>query len=279
MLTAPARLLGDADKAAIEAVLEREPIAAAQVAELVSGSGVDWWRSGARLFGYAPRGHLEALCWFGANLMPVAATPEAVAAFAAVGRAERRRCSSMVGPAEAVLSLWSRMQSWWGPARQVRAEQPLMIADRPPSPPPDPRVRLIREDEIDILLPAAVAMYTAEVGISPVADFGSQTYRSRVLELIAGRRAYARIEDGEVLFKADLAVMTPHTAQIQGVWVPPERRGQGLAAGGVSAVVADALRRGIPTVSLYVNEHNLPARRVYEHCGFREIDRFATVLF
>ena len=277
--TVPARLLGDADKTAIRAVLEREPIAGAQVAELVNGAGVDWWRSGARLFGHTPRGHLDALCWFGANLMPVAAGPDAVAAFATVARGERRRCSSMVGPADAVLGMWSRMQSWWGPARQVRADQPLLLADRTPAPPPDPRVRLVRHQEIDILLPAAIAMYTAEVGISPVTDPGSATYRRRVLELIAGRRAYARIEDGEVVFKADLAVMTPQTAQIQGVWVPPERRGQGLATAGVAAVVADALRRGIPTVSLYVNEHNTAARRVYQRCGFREIGRFATVLF
>lgn len=277
--TVPARLLGDADKTAIQAVLEREPIAGAQVAELVNGAGVDWWRSGARLFGYGPRGHLESLCWFGANLIPVAAGPDAVAAFAAVARAERRRCSSMVGPADAVLAMWSRMQSWWGPARQVRADQPLLLADSVPEPPPDPRVRLVRHQEIDTLLPAAIAMYTAEVGVSPVTDPGSATYRRRVLELIAGRRAYARIEDGEVVFKADLAVITPETAQIQGVWVPPERRGQGLATAGVAAVVADALRRGIPTVSLYVNEHNTAARRVYQRCGFREIGRFATVLF
>ncbi|MGH3734809.1 MAG: GNAT family N-acetyltransferase [Micromonosporaceae bacterium] len=279
MLTMPVRLLGDRDRSAIRTVLEREPIAGAQVAELVAASGVDWWRSGARLFGYSASGQLDALCWFGTNLIPVAAGPEAIAAFATIGRTERRRCSSIVGPADAVLDLWSRIRGPWGPARDVRTDQPLLAVDQPPAPAPDPAVRLVREDELDILLPAAVAMYTEEVGISPVRDTDGQPYRRRVGELIAGRRAYAKIVADEVVFKADLAVLTSHTAQIQGVWVPPRHRGHGYATAGVAAVVADALRRGIPTVSLYVNEHNHAARRVYERCGFREIGRFATVLF
>jgi predicted GNAT family acetyltransferase len=47
----------------------------------------------------------------------------------------------------------------------------------------------------------------------------------------------------------------------------------------MAAVVRDALRRVAPTVSLYVNDYNHPARRVYERCGFKQVDTFASVLF
>jgi predicted GNAT family acetyltransferase len=33
-----------------------------------------------------------------------------------------------------------------------------------------------------------------------------------------------------------------------------------------------------PTVSLYVNDYNEAARRVYQRCGFRQMGTFATVL-
>jgi len=279
MLTTPIRLLGDADRPAIQAVLDREPIAGAQVAEMVAEGGVDWWRSGARLFGYGEGREIRALCWVGTNMIPVGASPAAVAAFSGLGRMERRRCSSIVGPADAVLGLWARLRHWWGPAREVRRDQPLMVTDRPARARPDPAVRLVTPGEVDVLLPAAVAMYTAEVGVSPVTGANGHPYRRRVEELIRARRTYARIEGGEVLFKADLAVVTPHTTQIQGVWVAPDWRGRGLATAGMAAVVNDALARGIPTVSLYVNAHNIAARRVYDRCGFRQIDRFATILF
>ena len=82
-----------------------------------------------------------------------------------------------------------------------------------------------------------------------------------------------------MVFKAELAVVTRRTAQIQGVWVAPEWRGRGLAAPALAAVMRDALRRVAPTVSLYVNDYNEPARRVYDRCGFRPAGTFATVLF
>jgi predicted GNAT family acetyltransferase len=34
-----------------------------------------------------------------------------------------------------------------------------------------------------------------------------------------------------------------------------------------------------PTVSLYVNEWNSPARAVYERIGFRETTQFSTIMF
>jgi predicted GNAT family acetyltransferase len=82
-----------------------------------------------------------------------------------------------------------------------------------------------------------------------------------------------------VVFKAELAVVTRHTTQVQGVWTAPEWRGRGLATAGVATVVRDALRRVAPTVSLYVNDYNHAARLVYARCGFREVGTFATVLF
>jgi predicted GNAT family acetyltransferase len=279
MLMLPARLLGDSERAAVESLLQEEPHAGAQVAERVSAAGLAWWRQEARIFGYGSRHHLESLCWLGANLIPVRATPPAVAAFADLLGGETRGCSSIVGSADAVLGLWSRLGTRWGQAREVRPCQPLLAVAEPPLVPPDPAVRLVRPDEIDLLYPAAVAMYTEEVGVSPVGDPGDRSYRDRVTDLVQTRRAYAKIVGGQVVFKAELAVVTSQTAQIQGVWTAPEWRGQGLATAGISAVVRDALYRVAPSVSLYVNDYNVAAQRVYAKCGFRRVGTFATVLF
>ncbi len=279
MLTLPVRLLGDADRAAVDRLLDIEPYAGAQVAERVAAAGVSWRRQEARIFGYGGRRQLESLCWLGANLIPVHAGGTAAAAFADLVGSEPRVCSSIVGDARAVLDLWERVRPAWGQARDVRACQPLLAADGPSRAQPDPAVRLVRPDEIDLLYPAAVAMYTEEVGVSPVVDGGDGAYRERVCDLVRGGRAYARFIDGQVAFKAELAVITRHTAQVQGVWTAPQWRGRGLATAGMAAVVNDALRRVAPTVTLYVNDFNHAARVVYERCGFRQVGTFATVLF
>ncbi|MEH0935065.1 GNAT family N-acetyltransferase [Micromonospora psammae] len=279
MLTLPVRQLGESERRAVERLLDLDPFAGAQVAERVAARGLAWWRAEGRILGYGPRRNLESICWLGGNLTPVLASEPAVAAFAEQLATEERICSSIVGRADAVLGLWDRLADAWGPARDVRPNQPLLATDRVPPVAPDPEVRLVRAGEIDRLFPAAVAMYTEEVGVSPLADDGGRAYRRRVTDLVRAGRAYARLVDGRVVFKAELAVVTRRTAQVQGVWVAPEWRGRGIATSAMAAVVRDALKRVAPTVSLYVNDFNLPARRVYERCGFRPVGTLATVLF
>jgi predicted GNAT family acetyltransferase len=269
--------LGEGERAEVERLLLADPYVTAQVHERILARGLGWWRSDGRLFGYGVRGRVESLCWLGTQLTPIAADHTALDAFAETLVRFGRTCTSIVGRREQVLDLWERIGSRWGRARDIRALQPLLVAYQPAPVTPDPDVRLMRADEIDVLFPASVAMYTEEVGVSPLD--GGRGYRHRVAELVRSGRAYAKVVDGRVVFKADLAVITPHTAQVQGVWVDPQWRGRGLATAGMAAVVNDTLRRVAPTVSLYVNDFNLPARAAYKHCGFEQVAELATVLF
>jgi predicted GNAT family acetyltransferase len=154
-----------------------------------------------------------------------------------------------------------------------------MATSAVPDVPPDPGVRRVRMEEFDVIYPACVAMFTEEVGVSPNAGDGGVLYRARVAELIRDGRAFARIEDGRVLFKAEIGAVTPRACQVQGVWVPPDLRGQGRSVAGMSAVVRESLRSIAPTVSLYVNDYNTRARAAYRRVGFTEVGSFMSILF
>ena len=86
-------------------------------------------------------------------------------------------------------------------------------------------------------------MYTEEVGVSPEAGGTGDLYRARVTQLMSRGWSFARFEGGKLIFKAEVACATADAAQIQGVWVPPERRGEGLAVAGMAAVVKHGARR------------------------------------
>jgi predicted GNAT family acetyltransferase len=275
------RVLEPDDLDAALAILDREPVANAFVAARVRVAGLDPWRLGGEMWGWYEDGVLTSLCYAGANLVPICATSRAVRAFADRARRSGRRCSSIVGPAAATAELWRLLEPHWGPAREVRARQPLMIADRmPDGVVPDPRVRRIRKDEMETILPACVAMFTEEVGVSPLAGDGGLLYQARVAELVATGRSFAHVDDeGKVVFKAEIGAATPQACQIQGVWVAPEHRGKGYAVPGMAAVLQYALRDVAPLASLYVNDFNTPARATYRRVGFREAGTFMSVLF
>jgi len=274
-----ARLLDDRDRSAALAVCAVDPVANVFVESRIRAYGLDPGRLGAQMWGYEQGGRLESLCYGGANLVPVQATSPAIAAFADRALRQGRRCSSIVGTSASVGELWGLLRPYWGPARDVRAAQPLMAIDGPSPLPPDPAVRRVRPDELDLLLPASIAMFTEEVGVSPLAGDGGTSYRARVTELVRSGRAFARIENGQVIFKAEVGAATPQACQVQGVWVRQEHRGRGLAAPGMSAVVALARQSISPLVSLYVNDFNTPARATYKRAGFAEVGEFMSVLF
>lgn len=277
--TSASRVLDDSDRDEVLALLDSDPVANVFVASRVRSVGLNPSRLGGQMWGFGPRGGLVSLCYAGANLVPINAGPEAVHAFADRARKQGRRCSSIVGPAEAVAQLWERLESHWGRARAIRWAQPVMVTSRRPPVPADPLVRRVRPDEFDILLPACVAMFTEEVGVSPNLGDGGALYRTRVSELIRIGRSYARIEDGRVVFKAEIGAVTPQACQIQGVWVHPELRGRGYAVAGMAAVVEAALDCFAPLVTLYVNDFNHSARAVYRKVGFDEVGTFMSVLF
>jgi len=273
------RVLTPRDLPGLRELIDRNPVRHCFVDSRLQAGGVDPWHLQGEMWGWIENDRLVSALFSGANLVPVEATPEALRAFADRGRRLGRRCSSLVGPADEVMDLWRLLESSWGPAREIRSAQPVMVCDGPPTVAEDPLVRVVREDELDILLPACIDMFTEEVGVSPVASGAGPTYRSRIKEIVTARQAFARIEGGRIIFKAEVGAVSASVCQVQGVWVPPDLRGKGLSAPGMATVVRLAQETLAPIVSLYVNDFNDAARRSYERVGFRQVDTFATILF
>jgi predicted GNAT family acetyltransferase len=231
------------------------------------------------MWGRFEGGTLLAACHVGANLVPVQATAEDAAVFAERALTRGRTVSTIVGPQEPVRVFWNGVAASWGQPREARWEQPHLQISESPLVTPDPQVRRTTRDDLELVYPACVAMYTEEVGVSPEAHGGAELYRARVLQLIGRGWSFARFDGDRLIFKAEVACATAFAAQIQGVYVPPDMRGQGVATAGMAAVVEIVRREIAPNVSLYVNDWNTSARAVYENVGFRETARFATVMF
>jgi len=178
-----------------------------------------------------------------------------------------------------VLDLWSRVSATWGPAREVRGNQPVLSMRSNSSVEIDHDVRYSNLSDLEDLVPACIAMFTEEVGISPTINGGGNAYRNRISELVSSRRSFVKYLGSELVFKAEIGTVGAGVAQIQGVWVKPEYRGKGISVSAMAAVVKLVLADVAPVVSLYVNDYNEVALKTYRSVGFEQVDTFATVLF
>lgn len=274
------RLIDDQSVHQLIAIADRDPIK-----QCFLGARLELTRRGLirpsypDLLGYFDDGHLKSAIFLGANLIPINTTSISREIFAKYLLKQGRRSSSIAGPSVEVLPLWELLEPGWSKAREIRPNQPLMAITKRSDVAIDEKVRYSTTADLEILYPACVAMFTDEVGVSPISPGTGMAYRNRISELITDKRSFIRVENEEVVFKAEVGTVGNNVAQIQGVWVNPKLRGHGIAVPAMAAVVRYILDDIAATASLYVNDFNKPAIATYQKVGFTQVDTFATIHF
>jgi GNAT superfamily N-acetyltransferase len=241
--------------------------------ELRLGGGFGTW------WGVNRGGHISAAVLVGSLAVPwIPQLDDAGVLSAALLRQPQWKPSMIVGPRDSVLALHQATSPEREP-RDLRDRQPLMVIGRgwrPPIP-ATPHVRLATRGDLPELILAAAAMHREEMGVDPL-SIDPYGWRERMTMLVDRGWSYVWMEGRQVVFKAELSAWTPEAVQLQGVYTAPDRRGTGVASAGLAAVCA-ALLRDVPVCSLYVNEHNLAARRLYDRLGFERWGEFATLVY
>ncbi|MFT8396285.1 GNAT family N-acetyltransferase [Propionibacterium sp.] len=275
------RPLGQRDLLAVRALLDRDPVCNVFVSSRLDIGGLNSAALGCKIYGFERDGGLVSLCHAGANLVPVGYDEEAFDAFTEK-LGPRRFSQSIMGAVDCVDALYQRLSMRWGDAwgqcREKRMRQPVMSIEGESPVPPDVRVQPASVDIFESYFHAAVRMHTEEVGVSPLDP--AHSYETYVMALIRSGRAFAGYDADthRTWFKADIGCAHGRLCQVQGVWVDPELRGRGLSIPAMAQVVR-LCRKEYPVVTLYVNDFNTRARRLYEHVGFQTVAELATILY
>ena len=123
--------------------------------------------------------------------------------------------------------------------------------------------------DLGALVPACASMHLEEVGIDPL-ERDSAGYRERVRELVEQKRSVIRVVDGMIAAKCEYSAVTDDIVQLMGVWTNPRLRRHGHARALLREVCGHLARKG-KTVTLFVNDFNLPAIALYESLGYQRI--------
>jgi ribosomal protein S18 acetylase RimI-like enzyme len=121
--------------------------------------------------------------------------------------------------------------------------------------------------ELPLVVSTQAEMVLEESGVNPlVAD--PIGFRARCLQRIHKGREWVLIKNGELIFKASVIAWTHDVAYVEGVYVPPSERRKGYAERCL-ALLTNLLLRQSRTVTLFVEETNTRAGRLYQRVGYR----------
>jgi hypothetical protein len=209
--------------------------------------------------------------------LAIAAEPVAIAAFGE--HAKRHRGERMiVGPRETVRAFWDAVRSWHAAPRLVRDRQLVMMVDRERLRPNARRtiVRHATMDEWSAVADGSAQMVRQELAYDPRRD--SPEFAVGIRQMIERKLWWVGSANGRLCFFCNVGPWCDQTIQLQGIWTPPELRGQGLATASLAAI-CDRLLEVSPTLSLYVNDFNDAAIALYRRVGFEHAGDFQTLLF
>jgi predicted GNAT family acetyltransferase len=129
----------------------------------------------------------------------------------------------------------------------------------------NPQLRKATLNDLEQVVSAHAEMVEEETRVNPMVS-DAEGFRQRCALRVVQGRVWALIESGNLIFKADVITETPDAAYIEGVWVSPQRRGEGYGLR-CWAELSRTLLQKLPSVCGFVNTANGAAHNFYDRVG------------
>jgi predicted GNAT family acetyltransferase len=101
-------------------------------------------------------------------------------------------------------------------------------------------------------------------------------FLGRVARRIEQGRVFVVFEGEKLLFKADIIAETDQVAYLEGIYVAPENRGQGVGSGCLAQLSLDLLER-FENICLLSNLDFTNAHKSYHRAGYRSTGQCTTL--
>ncbi len=246
--------------------LAQRGINAAFFAGIVYDNGLESSLNRGNFYGYRNSfGQLEGVALIGHATVIEAVSDSALHALAMV--AQKCKAAHMIMCEENQLEkLW---QFYASSGQQMRrASRQLLLELRWPVDVSRnvSALRLATRGDLDLLIPVHAEMAREESGIDP-RDQNVAGFAERYARRIEQGRTWVLTDEGKLVFKAEVASTTPETTYLEGIWVNPDRRGEGYGQSCMSQLARMLLWRA-KSVCLFVNDDNDEALRFYRQAGY-----------
>ncbi|MDT5060919.1 MAG: uncharacterized protein QOH63_1378 [Acidobacteriota bacterium] len=219
-------------------------------------------------------GRLEGVALIGHATLIETRSEAALAAFA--------RLAQTCADAHMIMGEQEKVERFWRYYARVgqlprRVCRELLLEQRWPVEAREPayNLRLATLDDIEEVMLVQAQMAFTESGINPLL-VDAAGFRLRCARRIEQERVWVWVEDGRLIFKADIISETPEVIYLEGIYVNAQDRRKGYGARCMSQLGQTLLAR-TGSLCILVNEQSESARAFFERVGFKLRSYYDTV--
>ena len=263
------------DESEVMAFLSERPIHTFGMAGFIRSNGVVSPHNQGEFYSCRDEeGELQGVALIGRYILVETRSDAAIEAFAHLAQ-DCRNAHMLLGEQNQVETFWNYYADG-GQSRRLFCREYLFEQRWPVEVKAAvPGLRLATIDDIDLIVPAHAQMAFEESGIDPL-QADPERFRQRCARRIELGQSWVLVEDGRLIFKAEVVSDTPETIYLEGIWVDPQERGTGIGSRCMSHLSRSLLLRS-DSVCLLVNEKNQSAQAFYENAGFKFISYYDTI--
>jgi len=130
-------------------------------------------------------------------------------------------------------------------------------------------------EEVDLVVPVHAAMTVEETGINPL-DVDPSGFRARCARRIQQGRVWVCVKDERLLFKADVISDLAEVNYLEGIYVDPEHRRQGLGTRCLKQLT-NVLLTQTKSVCLLTKDEKSAAQACYRRAGYKLREYYETL--
>jgi predicted GNAT family acetyltransferase len=269
--------LTNEDRDEVLAFLNFRPVHTVVMTSFIQDNGIESDLNRGKFYGYYnTSGRLEGVALIGHSTLVEARSEKALKALAFKARDPETPIHLIMSSGQEAEEFWGHYSDGIREPRLTCTELlfelhfPFLVPDC------DREIREATMDELEQVAEAQAAIALMESGVDPL-ERDREGFLKRCARRIEQGRTFVVVENNKLVFKADIVAETNETVYLEGVYVAPEFRGQGIGSGCLAELTLDILKR-VPNVCMLSNINFIDAHLSYIRAGFRNTD-FCTTLF
>lgn len=260
--------LRNGDTREVKDFLRRRPVHTVAMASLIADNGIESPLNRGRFFGY--RGHdgeLHGVALIGHSTLVEARSEDALKALAFRARSSETPIHLIMSSGDEA-EVFFRYYGGGSLLPRLTCTEVLFETGFPfPVQECEWDLQTADPSQLDQIARAHAEVAFIESGIDPMSR-DREGFLQRVLRRIEQGRTFVVFENGELIFKADIISEASDVIYLEGVYVAPNRRGNGIAAKCLSRLCLMLLERA-STVCLLSNIAFDHAHRSFLKAGFQ----------
>jgi len=263
------------NKAEVLRFLAERPLHTVVMSGFVRDNGIESWLNRGTFYGCRDDlGNLEGVALIGHAMFIDARSGEALGVFARLAQ-DVRSTHMIMGEQETIQRFWN-YYSAGGQAPRLSCREVLFEQTSSVEPfAPVPNLGPASLDDLSLIVPVHAAMAYEESGVNPL-NADPDGFRMRCARRIRQERAWVWVENGQLIFKADVISDTPDAIYLEGIYVNPNERGKGYGSRCMSQLVRSLLKR-TKAIVLLVNEEHQVAQSFFQGIGFTRRGLYETI--